>query len=1012
MTKLAVIHISDVHVRKASDDCLRYQAAIASACFTAARSADACLIALTGDLGFSGAASEYEAISANLLKPLVEELKRETGRPVYVAIAPGNHDCTLVPPDDVRETLIDAVVQDPSKALSEPVVATCTKAQDAFFAFKATSLQPAPTSDSRLFWQQEFTLNGKCIRVSTLNAAWMSRLPETQGQLVYPIEQFDTQLGKEACLHLALVHHPFNWYNQSAYQEMRKRLRRSCTAILSGHEHQGNTGKIEELLSGTSLFFEAPALHPHEKGAQAGFNVHVFDLESKAVSSEVFRLETQNQVASNGDASVQTWSDDWIVHSALDLTTEFTAALNDPGGNFTHSTKEQLNLADIFVWPDLRVWEQGDASKPQIRTSKDMGPMLERGDRLIIYGDEKAGRTTLLLWCFRELLSRGFSPVFLAASELNIKRPEDFDKRIDHAIALQYRNPTKVQSMRKSQRILLVDDIDRIKSGLHTLTHLLEYAERHFCGICLSANSCFEVTNLTSRETAAALAPFASFELMPFGLKLRHQLIKKWCALSNVNTRTELDARVHETERIVNSVIGKRLVPEHPIYLLILLQSSEQHSPGEIQSSGLSYYYQYLITKSLGGVGVKPNELDEHFNYLSFLANRLRQLGTQEIDRAELEALTREFSLRFVTVDSSARLALLIKARLLTQRGEYYAFAYPYVYYFFLGRFLSKSLDDPTIKAWVEESCKKLYIHDRANAVMFLTHHVENKWVIQQICQVLAECFSEKKPMEFNDDTKVINELVERSAQLTIAPPDVDRNQMQARDHADQLRAAQQGNESDDYDMLSFPSKWNLLHKTAEILGVILKNYYGSLERPQKQAMIREVFDGPLRALRLWMEEIATHLPEIVNELKDIEASCTTLSPQDVQTLVNRKLFSLLSWVGTGVVAAAGNFVASDRLRDDVKAVVDGNATNAYRLIEMASRLLKPGAVQMDVVKRLASDLDRNPYGFAVLQTLGFYHMYMYHTDEVQKQALCATLKISFDTAKSIEISKPGRTLS
>lgn len=160
------------------------------------------------------------------------------------------------------------------------------------------------------------------------------------------------------------------------------------------------------------------------------------------------------------------------------------------------------------------------------------------------------------------------------------------------------------------------------------------------------------------------------------------------------------------------------------------------------------------------------------------------------------------------------------------------------------------------------------------------------------------------------------------------------------------------------------------------------------------------------------MEEIATHLPEIVNELKDIEASCTTLSPQDVQTLVNRKLFSLLSWVGTGVVAAAGNFVASDRLRDDVKAVVDGNATNAYRLIEMASRLLKPGAVQMDVVKRLASDLDRNPYGFAVLQTLGFYHMYMYHTDEVQKQALCATLKISFDTAKSIEISKPGRTLS
>ncbi len=65
----------------------------------------------------------------------------------------------------------------------------------------------------------------------------------------------------------------------------------------------------------------------------------------------------------------------------------------------------------------------------------------------------------------------------------------------------------------------------------------------------------------------------------------------------------------------------------------------------------------------------------------------------------------------------------------------------------------------------------------------------------------------------------------------------------------------------------------------------------------------------------------------------------------------------------------------------------------------------------MENVRRLAAQLDKNPYAFGVLQSLGFYHMYMFHTDEPQKQALCNTLKISFEQAKAIEVSKAGRTL-
>lgn len=1012
MSKLCVVHLSDIHLSGENDDCLQAVDAISAACRPFAREADACLLALTGDIAYAGSATQYTVASEKLLVPLITAIQSETGRPVYISVAPGNHDCVLKPADLVRETIIEAVVADPTKAEDEQFVEHCCSAQSPFFDFADQTCKPNRTQPSKLFWQQDFMVAEKRVRISTLNAAWMSRLSETQGQLVFPISRFEEFLGKEACLHLGLVHHPFNWYGQSAYHELRKRLRRSCTAVLSGHEHQSNVGKIEEQLSGTSLFFESAALHPHENNVEAGFSVHMFDLTNKVVFTQPFKLEGA-KVLKSGPQLTHDWTDESLVHGALDLTQQFASTLNDAGGNFTHAAKERLKLDDVFVWPDVRVWENDSGGKHRVQSSSDLVSQLEGGKKLILYGDEKSGKTTLLYWYYRELLAHGYAPVFVSASDLNLKSSSDAEKRINRAIAAQYKNSAQIEIFPKHRRILLIDDMERIKSGLHTLPGLIEYADLHFAAVCATAASSFEVTNLTSREVGATLAPFNSFDLLRFGLKLRHQLIKKWCSISVVQTKTELDSRVDDVEGIVNSVIGKRLVPEYPLYLLILLQSCEQHRHGEIQNSGLSFYYQYLITKSLGQVGVKPIELDEHFNYLSLVAWRFSTESAKELDRTTILEVNQEFSRRFISVDLDRRLELLTKARLLSKHGDCYSFAYPYVYYFFIGRYLAKNLDDPAIKLWVEDSCKKLYLRDRAHAIMFLTHHAENAWVIRLICDVMRGCFSETAPMELNGDTTYLNDLVVKSSQLTIKGLDVDRNQSEVRRFRDEISEHQdQSDDEESSNDLSFTSKWNLLHKTAEILGVILKNNYGSLERPQKQEMIVEVFDGPLRALRLWLEAVMRDMDEFVRELRLAEHIAEGVPTEVAEKRIKQQLFNVLGWVATGVIAASGNFVTSDKLKEDVGAVVTKNPTNAYRLIEAASRLLRPGHINMDELKKLAKDLDGNPYAFHVLQHLGFYHMYLFHTDETQKQALSKVLNISFEQAKAIELKKSIRTMS
>lgn len=1015
MSKLAVIHLSDIHIHGAQDPCFAQVERIAAALLPAVREATACLIAITGDVAFSGTAGEYEAFTKGLLKPLQAALEREAGKEIFVSVAPGNHDCVLKPTDEVRETLIEAIVESPAKANNENMVTACTSVQKNFFEFIERSLTPVAEHPSRLLWQQRLMVGDHKVLLTSLNAAWMSRIPETQGQLVYPIERFEKELFPgESSLHLALVHHPFNWYAQNAYQNLRKRLRRACTAVLSGHEHLGNTGKIDEQLSGTSLFFEAAALQPDEKDAVAGFSVHIFDMDSKEVESHAYAIGVA-EVASLGAPTRHSWKERQLGDTP-ELSPVFLAKLNDAGGNFSHTAKERLTLDDVFVWPDVRDWDRQAVNKQGAKSALTLAPRLGQGAHVLVYGDDKAGKSTMLYGFFRELFVKGYFPVYISSHATSLKSKEDPERRITRAIDEQYANPQAVHRAPREKRVILIDDVDRLKSGLHTLPLLLEYAERHFSGICLTASVGFEVANLASKEAMALLGPFENHDMLPFGLKLRHQLIRKWCQLSQVPTVIELDRRVDEVESIVNSVIGKRLVPEYPLYLLILLQSCEQHRHGEIQNSGLSFYYQYLITKSLGGVGVKPSELDEHFNYLSLLAWRFRSLSLKEIDKTQIRIVNDEFCRRFVTVDLSERLELLTRARVLVRRDEDYSFAYPYVYYFFLGRYLAKNIESPEVRGWVEESTKKLYLRDRANAIMFLTHHVENTWVIGLICQVLRECFADKKPVELNGDTAFVGELVQRSAQLSLPALDVEKNQTEVRAIRDELAELDEAEdveeEASEYALLSFTAKWNLLTKTAQILGQILTNYYGSLERPQKQEMIREVFDGPLRALRLWLEAVADDLPGLVLELKvDALSRNPRLDADRTEVEIKRRLFSLFEWVATSTVAGCGAFVGAEKLREDVSAVVAQTPTNAYRLIEASSRLLRPGKIPIDQVRKLAKDLEKNPYAFGVLQSLGFYHMYMFHTDEPQKQALCEALQISFGAAKAIELKKPGRLL-
>ncbi len=1027
--KLTILHLSDIHIHDSSDSVLKQASHIASSCFINARDSDACLIIVTGDIAFSGQTHQYDEAELFLLI-IKEEIQKEGCPLVDIITVPGNHDCSLKPENRARTLIIDRVISDPDEATHDDVIEICTESQKAYFEFQNKVTEIKAIFDNKLWKEYKFTVSGKNIRISAINAAWMSRIPEEAGQLVFPIELFNNQLEEFADIRLALLHHPLNWYCQDSYHPLRQSLRTHANIILSGHEHLPSSGTIKDSQAGNSLYFEAAALQPHEENLEPSFSVFFISLDDNNIDENRYIIES-NLISKQVFFSHIIFDGENKNNGDYELTNYFRESLRDPGGNFTHPQKDKIYLDDIFVYPDVKKIDAEINNKESYTSTKNI-IFREYKDRKILFlGEDKSGKSTILYHIFSQYYSNGFLPLYLKANELSSSNVKDIKKIIDKQVKIQYSKPSILDLSSKEKKVVMVDDIHKIGGNSKVLSSVIKYLEKHFTSIILTASSEFEFASLVNIDASDSLAGYETYEIQRFNLRLRHQLIKKWCICDSINTKPELDEKIHEIESLVNTIIGKNLVPSQPIYLLILIQSCQKNQQNELQNSSFAYYYQYIITKSFGESGVKREQLDELFNYLSYFSWFVCERKISEISFSDIKIFNKEFCDKFVTIDLNDRLALLCSAKILSKRGDYYAFAYPYIYFFFLGKFLADNLYKDNIKDFVIHCCDNLEIHHNSDTILFLTHHNNNHpWIVNRILSILQSCFKENDAIQLNHDMDKINKLIDTTAHILIAEPDVDKNQEELRKIKDDFekenhseeepdneikRSSEHGTEKENdviANTISFASKVNLLLRTAEILGQIVKNYYGSLERNIKQELINEIFNSPLRLLGTFFQTIKDDPLSFAKELeKVIERDHPNLSKDKKEEIARKFIFNILGIMSTGLILRTAQFVNSNELKEDISKVIQNEPTNAYKLIEAATYLSQPGHLPLEDIKKLAKDLKDNSFSFKILQSLGVYHLYQFHMREQEKQKLCNYLDIEITQSHKIDYQAKNRKL-
>jgi hypothetical protein len=997
--KITALHLSDIHIADAEDPVLAKAEDIASCMYPHLVDAEHAFIILSGDIAFSGQETQYD-LAREFLAKIKEVISKEKNIPINFVICPGNHDCAFRRDNAARRLVIRGL--DGSSEIDESIVKTCTEVQSAFFNFRNDLEEGSIKFDDLIFRSSEYTISGKSIIFECLNDSWGTGLHEKPGCLPFSLSRYREMQSDNADLRVILLHHPIHWLSQTVYRDLRAFIRNRSNIVITGHEHRGNVGAVDESESGISIFVEGCSLQQNKSLNNSAFNVIDVDIEQERFKSTQYCYAI-NQYKEN---PIGTWESYQTLkirqHHRFPIVREFKNYLDDSGFPLKHPSGVDVRLGDIYIFPDLRIHSEDENKLKSYIGASELKSINQIDNGVLIQGEEKSGKTSLLHQLYNHYYDNDFVPILLNGSNLKRSASKDIDGYIFDAVACQYGTAKidEYKQLSRSKKILFVDNFDQlpIKSESARINILSALKDR-FDYVILTVGELFELRDFLESKNTDILEKFNRFSLQAFGYKLRSSLIQKWYSIGNEITANESEfiARCDHAERIIDEVMFATLIPSAPLYLITLLHSIEGSRDGEFKDSELGYYYQYLLTAAFGKAGVDADQLTEIFEYTAHLSWQFQKSERIYLSEEELRLFNDEFSKKWHTVNYEQRIDLLVRAKILMKSGEDYCFRYPYVFYYLKGKYLSQFIVTKEVQDYIQHCCEHLYVRDNANTILFLSHHTNDNFVIDCIRDTLAKRFSGKTPLTFEGDTKGIELLIEHAPQIVYSG----ETPSEYRERRDSFRDEMDGRGDglatieEDGDELSLTAQLITLFKTVEILGQVLKSQYSKIQRIRRQQLIKELLQAPLRALKDFYEYCTKNPESLINEIENLLEQRSEMKDKDERKKVARKVAAqVVELMTLGFLIRGVRAISAETLYEDVVAVSEDVNTMAFKLFKLGVRLDSPKNIPKSLLENINKHANGNMIPTRLIRFLILQRLYMFKTSEQDMQWLQEKLEI------------------
>lgn len=1036
MTYITAVHISDIHVKSAQDKTLDFFQHLPNAICRELVESELILILVSGDIAFAGTKEEYAAIEP-IFSKLERDLSEQLKTPIKWIMVPGNHDGTFKDAQKSRAHVIAGILKEGPSSIDESVIETCVAPQQHYFSLESKfCLGEDYSFKDKLLGIKEFKVAGKTIQFWEFNASWMSRIPDQQGSLVFPIERYQDRLQSPVDYRFAMLHHPLNWYAQDSYHALRKALISNFCGVFSGHEHVSN-GHIQKSLTHDNhcIFMEAGALGPHDAKEISSFTVQVMNVDSGAINQTDFKFDSSLKAFKKTTESPKALQIQLSPSRKFQPTEATTTILEELGAPFTHPTRDELKLSDVYVDPEFSTFTVEDKPLATVK-SKEIYDQIASLGYLIIRGDEHHGKTSFLSQLFSRALLANVVPLRVSAKELSTGSEDRRDRLIEDRVIEHY-GVSAVEHYRvlgRDRKLVLVDDLDNLGMNAEQYERALSYIKRSFDHSVVTVSERFDVSLLGSTKVANDLAAYDEYRLLGFTYAMRSDLIQRWYALDLSLEKTQLETKVHEAQTQIDYAVSKALVPSTAFNTLMLLNALQTTQKGQVVDAGVAQHYDSLIRRRLADSGTAAKEIDGIYAYLSHIAWWLRTKEITALDGAELTSFNQYFSTEVHPIRADHTLGLLVKARILSTSDGAHQFRHPSARYFFLAHYIAEHSDNDAVKNHAISACRRLYKRDNANLVVFLASKVGAGWIVNEVAGVLADLLKNVPMFSVVTDSRTLNSWVSDTAKLAV---DIDGNQQEnrrvQRERSEEAQAEEDSRaeaaDVDNVSQLDVFTQINLVFKTSEILGLILKSKYGSLDSKTKNSILQQLFDGPLRAISYFLNAINDQPDTLIEYLSNSWAEkMPHLSSEQRSKLVQKYLYFALGAYSQALLQRQGEIAGSPDLTSYVVALLERAKDServgttppgtllTYRLLGIATRLSYPGDVPFAEIERIAREMKGNPFGFTLLQGLVGNHLYMFPVtyDSRQKLAKAVDLDLRTQLAREVTLAEgkamPSRT--
>lgn len=670
-----------------------------------------------------------------------------------------------------------------------------------------------------------------------------------------------------------------------------------------------------------------------------------------------------------------------------------------------HSQKEKVLVEDIFIYPDLIKYDEFQEFEKRL-SSEELFNNFYSFNKIMIAGEDQSGKTTLCKKFFLELRKKNLIPIYFSLNSSTFQK-NAFNTLRDN-FKDQYACDSSIleDNYIKRRIIPIIDDFHFLKNKEKFLEELEDF-ER----LIVIVDNIFTL-NLRNELILKSFNLFKILELSPL---LRNELIKKWISLTDLkndhqnNIYKEIDSKTELVDHTLGKILSSGIMPSYPFIILSIISTYETFQRPLIQEiTSQGYCYQALIYMYLRKQGVKDDEIDIYINFLTEISYYIMLNNKSEISQVEVDEFVKNYSLKFnLPIEKKKLLTVLGASKIFGQNNfNNYQFYYKYLYYFFVAKYLADHLDSCTKK--ISEMIENLHKNENAYITIFIAHHSKNNKILDEIilnAMILFDKYEvatlEKKELKFFDE-KIEILIKEIMPSLTQSPEKTRAERLMVKGKIEESKQEELEDKEIDNEL---GKDLRRSIKTVEVMGRILKNRAGSIERERLEFIFTEAMKVHLRILTSFFEVIKNENEEkliielIMNRLNFITSEIMKEKNKRPSLENLEKLARMIYWnmnfeIVFSIILRIIYSLGSDKLLNIVTKVCDNESTPVAFLVKHGILMWYGKNLQLDSIVDSIKDKKFSEISKKIIKRLIVRHASMHVLDYKNRQRIQSKLNI------------------